>query len=237
MAKPPRPWTVVRHRPLERIEENLHAVEGDVPGIPGFHRRMTIARRSGGGLLFFNAVPVDDATLDRIRAFGKPEILIVPHHLHSLDAHAFREKLGLQVYAPARGRALVAERVPVDGTFEELPEDPTLKVLTVAGFKTGEGLLVVRSGEHTSLVVADVVTNVPDGPGLKGFIARTIGFTADRPILPSLVRLRVLRDRPALRAQLEELSRTPGLARIVPTHGDVVERDPAGALRAIAATI
>ena len=227
----------MRHRPLERIEENLHAVEGDVPGIPGFHRRMTIARRSGGGLLFFNAVPIDDATLERIRGLGKPEILVVPHHLHSLDAHAFREKLGLRVYAPALCRALVAERVPVDGTFEEMPQDPTLKVLTVAGFKTGEGLLVVRSGDRTSLVVADVVTNVPDGPGVMGFIARVLGFTADHPILATPPKLRVLRDKPALRAQLEELARTPGLARIVPSHGNVVDRDPAGALRAIAATL
>jgi hypothetical protein len=45
----------------------------------------------------------------------------------------------------------------------------------------------------------------------------------------------VVRDRAALRAQLERLAAIPGLARIVPTHGAVVDRDPAGTLRRIAA--
>jgi hypothetical protein len=47
----------------------------------------------------------------------------------------------------------------------------------------------------------------------------------------------VLRDRRALRAQLEELARIPGLTRIVPSHGVVIDRDPAGALREIAASL
>jgi hypothetical protein len=236
-SKPPRPWTVLPHDPLERLEENLHVVEGWVPGIRGLRRRMAIVRRADGGLLFFNAVPVDEPTLDRIRALGRPEMLVVPQHLHMMDAHAFRERLGVKVFAPAAGRALVEERVHVDGTFEEIPRDPGVEVRTVAGFKTGEGLVVVRSGARTSLVVADVVLNVPDGPGLAGFLFRLLGMTGPDPRLPLPIRMRVLGDRAALRAQLEELSRLPGLARIVTSHGAVVERDPAGVLGRIATSL
>lgn len=237
MPKPPRPWIVAPHGPLERLDQNLHSIEGDVPGIPGLRRRMTIVRRSDGGLLFFNAVPVDEAALAQLRALGRPALLIVPQQLHMLDAHAFRERLGVRVFAPAAGRARISARVAVDGTFEELPADPAVSVVTVAGFKTGEGMAVVRSEGRVSLVVADVVLNVPNGPGPRGLLFRLLGFTGDRPKLPAPVRLRVLRQPAALRAQLEELAGTPGLTRIVPSHGAVIDRDPAGVLREIAASL
>jgi len=235
VTRPPRPWTVLPHGPLERLEENLFAIEGVVPGIAGLRRRMAIVRRADGGLLFFNAVPVDDEALARIRQLGRPAILVVPQSLHMIDANAFRERLGVRVYAPAVARAEVAERVAVDGAFEDVPEDPAVSVVPVAGFKTGEGMAVVRSAGRVSLVVADLVLNVPHAPGLPGLVFRILGMTGDRPKLPAPVRLRVLRDRAGLRAQLEELARMPGLTRIVPSHGPVVERDPAGVLREIAA--
>jgi len=237
MPTPPRPWTVLPHGPLEQIEENLYAVEGAVPGIPGLRRRMAIVRRSDGGLLFFNAVPVGDETLSRIRAVGTPAMLVIPQHLHMIDAHAFRERLGVRVFAPAVTRGAIAERVAVDGSFEDLPPDPAVSVVTVAGFNTGEGLAVVQSGGRVSLVVADVVLHVPNGPGFRGLLFRLLGVTGERPKLPALVRLRVLRNPAALRAQLAELARTPGLARIVPSHGPVVDREPTRVLREIAASL
>lgn len=235
--KPPRPWTVLPHGPVERIDENLWGIESDVPGVPLLKRRMSIVRRSDGGLLFFNAVPVGDAALAEIRALGRPAILVIPQHLHMMDAHAFRAKLGVRVFAPASTRALVAERVEVDGAFEDLPPDPAVRVETVAGFKTGEGFATIQTGPRASLVVADVVLNVPPQPGAMGLLYRLLGFSGDRPKLPTPVRLRVVRDKGALRAQLERLAATPGLARIVPSHGPVVERDPAGVLREIAASL
>ena len=106
------------HAPLERLDDNLWAVESDVPGIPGLERRMSIVRRADGGLLFYNAVPVSDAALGEIRALGPPAQLVIPQHLHMIDAHAFRTKLGVRVYAPARERALVAATVDVDGSLD-----------------------------------------------------------------------------------------------------------------------
>src|SRR5216684_8278099 len=50
MAKPPRPWIVTKHGPIEKLEDNLWVVAGDVPGIP-FRRRMSIIKRADGTLL------------------------------------------------------------------------------------------------------------------------------------------------------------------------------------------
>jgi hypothetical protein len=137
---------------------NLWAVAGWVPGIKGLRRRMSIVRRADGGLLFFNAVPVDDATLARIRSLGRP-----------------------------------------------------------------------------SMLVADVVLNVPNGQGITGLVFRLLGMTGDAPRLPLPVRLRVVADGKALQAHLEDLSRTPGLARIVTSHGAIISREPGDVLREIAA--
>jgi hypothetical protein len=237
MPKPPRPWTVMPHGPLVRLDDNLWAVESDVPGIPALRRRMSIFRRADGRLTFYNAVPLADATLAELRALGEPAFLVVPHPLHMLDAHAFRARLGVRVYAPALTRALVAAGVEVDGAFEDLPADPGFTVASAPGFKTGEGHAVVRTGPRATLLVADAVVNVRRGAGVAGLLFHLLGMTGDRPKLPVPVRLRVVRDRAALRAHLERCAAIAGLARVVPSHGAVIERDPAGVLREIAARL
>ena len=70
MPKPRRPWTVTPHDPLVRHEDNLWSVEGFVPGAP-FRRRMTIARRADGTLIFFHAVPLEEKVLTEVQALGR----------------------------------------------------------------------------------------------------------------------------------------------------------------------
>jgi hypothetical protein len=235
MAKA-RPWTVTPHAPLEQLDDDLWAVTSPVPGLRGVDRRMTIARRTDGALVFYNAVPVDDATLAELRALGTPAYLIVPNRFHMIDAPAFREKLGVKAFAPEASRARVAERMPIDGALDALPPDARVRVGGTPGFKTGEAYLVVAHGERRSLVVADLVTNMQRVSGFGGFMMHVLGFTGERPKLPKPVRFRVLRDKAQVRAQLEELAATPGLCRLVVSHGPIVS-DAAAVLREIAATI
>ena len=240
MAKPPRPYLVTRHDPLEQIDDKLWEVDGDVPGFPAganFHRRMSIVRLSDGRLLFHNAVPVDEATLARIRALGTPAVLILQNHLHMIDGDAFRERLGLSVYVSQKAHAEVSARTTVAGTLDALAPDPAFSVLPLPSSRLGESALVVHSGPRASLVLCDIVTNVPNPPGLIGLLFRVFGFTGPAPKLPTVVRLRAFPDKALLRADLERLAATPGLCRIVPSHGPVIADDPAGALRRIAASV
>src|SRR5947207_13659872 len=92
-----RPWTVTPHDPIEKLDDNLWAVSSKVPGVP-IRRRMAIVKRSDGGLLFYHAVPVDDRTLEEIRAWGRPEILVVAHDQHGIDAQAFRDQPRLKLH-------------------------------------------------------------------------------------------------------------------------------------------
>jgi hypothetical protein len=233
MAKPRRPWTVNHPGPLIPRADGLWTVDDDVPGLPGAGRRMSVVRRSDGTLLFFNAIPVPDATLAQILALGTPRALVVPNHLHSLDAGAFVTKLNVTAYVPSPGVELIAERVTCR-PISELPVDAALRVFTNEGFRTKEAVLFVR---EDTLLIADLVTNVPHVASLTGLVMRFVGFTGPEPRLPKPVRKRVETDTAAVRGLLTTLADLPGLARIVPTHGAVVESNAPAALRRIAASL
>jgi hypothetical protein len=240
MAKPPRPWTVTPHGPIQRIDDNLWWVESPVPGIPGrnFPRSMHIIRRSDGSLLLHNAIPLDDAGLEALTALGRPAILVLPSHFHCIDAHAMRARLSLKTYCPAGSLAETRQRVEIDGTLDALPPDPAVRFVALAGTKFGEGVLAVTStdAEHVSLVLCDVVLNIPHLPGFWGLIWRLFGFTGDPRCGPLWLKHGVI-DRGALRGTMKELAAIPHLTRLVPSHGLVMDQDPAGILRSLAARI
>ena len=240
MAKPPRPWIVTHHDPLEQLDDNLWAVNGDIPGFPpntGFHRRMSIVRLSDGRLLFHNAIPVDQATLAQIRTLGTPALLLLPHHLHAIDAHSFREKLDLAVYTAARSIDALRAVLPVAGAIDQLPTDPALSIEPLPSSRFGEAGVLVRSGPRVSLLVCDILINVRHGRGLAGWLFRLMGFSGPEPMLARPVRMRAFRPKEAARRDLLRLADIPGLWRVVPSHGPVISEDPAGALRRAAQRI
>jgi hypothetical protein len=80
---------------------------------------MHIVRLSDGRLAFHNAIPLEDEAMREVAALGKPSILIIPMHLHAIDAHAFRERLGLSVFTSRAVVDKVRAIVEVAGTLEE----------------------------------------------------------------------------------------------------------------------
>ncbi len=234
MAKAPRPWTVVPHSPVEEIDDNLWGVTSDVPGFPqgcGMNRRMCIVRLGDGRLVFHNAVPLDEPTLAKVAAWGQPSILIVPMHLHALDAHAFRVRLGVRVFTARAVVDRVRAILPVDGTLDELPADAALRCAPLAGTKFGEAAWIVHSGARASVLFCDAFHNSRPGRGVNGFLFKLMGFTGPAPTVPPLYQRRAVADGAALARDLLRLADTPGLARLVPSHGEIVDADAAAVLR------
>jgi len=233
----PRPWIVTPHGPIEEIDENLWGVVSPVPAFPkgtGMDRRMSIVKLSDGRLVFHNAVPLDDATLAKVAAWGKPAILIVPMHLHAMDARAFREKLGVVVYTSKATVDKVREIVEVAGTLEDMPADPALRCEPLAGTRFGEAAWVVQSGPRAGLLFCDAIHNSRPGTGFNAFMFKIMGFTGPDVRTPPFFKLRAVTDKPALKRDILRLADTPGLAHIVPSHGHVVSAEPASVLRAAA---
>jgi hypothetical protein len=198
-------------------------------------RRMAIIKRSDGTLAFFQAVPLDDATLAEVNAWGKPSILVVPHDQHGLDATPFAEKLGLKIYGPKANEAKLRAKFNLAGTLEDIPADPAVTFESVAATKNGEAMATVHSaGGRISLIFADVYMATPSA-GLS-FPLRILGFGGGPKVTP-IFKLLFLKDRGALKAQFEGLAELPGLTHLIPCHGEVVSQDAPGTLKRVAATL
>jgi hypothetical protein len=231
-----RPWTVTSHDPIERLDDNLWTVEGDIPGGPG-RRRMFIAKRSDGRLLFAGAaIPLDEGALSEVTRWGRPSFLVVPHHWHMIDAHPFAARLGLAVFGPRACATKIARRTDLAGILEDLPPDPDVAVEGVAGTSTGEAAVLVTSGggRRVSVLIADVIQNSP--PRSMSWPWRLLGFTGGPKVVPAFGMF-FLRNRSLLKAQLERWAAVPTLLRLVPCHGTIVRSDAALALRGVAARL
>src|SRR4051812_14402184 len=166
-----RPWIVTPHSPIRELTENLWVVESKVPKVP-MSRRMAIVKLSDGKLLFYHAVPLDEPALAKVRAWGTPAYLLIAHSQHGVDGDAFQKKLGLKLYGPKRDEVKLRKKFDLDGTFDELPRDPTCEVITVGGSKTGEPALVVHHQSGASVLFSDAYMNLTSG----SFVMKLAGF-------------------------------------------------------------
>jgi hypothetical protein len=192
---------------------------------------MSVARLADGRLAFFNGIPLREPEMQKLEAWGAPAILCVPNGFHRLDIHAFKERYPkLGVFCPKGVRGRIAEVVAVEGTIEDLPRGQGIDWVSLRGTKPGEMAMLVRDGSSSSLCFGDALMNLPHLPGLDGLLFRLIRSTGTPKVTP-LAQFTLVESKPALADHLRELSASPGLARLVPSHGNVVETDASGVLR------
>lgn len=227
----PRPWTVLPHRPIEKLQENLWSAEADLPRGP-FKRRMGIARLGGGQLVFLNAIALDEPSMKEIEAWGEPSFAVAANGFHRLDLGSYKVRYPkLRVLAGPAARKRIGQIVQVDGWLELLPKDPNLLVEHVAGTKMGDVVCTARAASRASLCFpGDVLMNAAPGRGLPGVLVRVLGFSGDLHV-PRLIRWIGVENRRELRAHLSRLADTAGLQHVFTCHGPVVSVDPSGALR------
>jgi hypothetical protein len=235
MPKPFNEWTVLPHGKLSRLDDNLLSVAGELHMPLGdYPRRMTVVRLNDARLIIFSAIALDDDEMRAIEDFGDPAYLIVPGDLHRMDAKIWKDRYpALIVLAPAGIRERVEKVVPVDVTTADF-DDPRVRFVTVPGTEEHEGALVVETASGTTLVVNDLIWNLDDRPGFGGWVLGALGFTGDGPRIPPIVELKAVKDKNALRAQLEAWASLDKLNRIIVSHGDIVTRDPSGVLTHLA---
>jgi hypothetical protein len=202
-----------------------------------FPRRMTVVRLRDGRLIIFSAIALDESEMKALEDYGRPSFLIVPNERHRKDAKIWKDRYPeLQVIAPEGARAQAEAVVPVDATSATFG-DPGVEFVTVPGTNRREAALVVQGPAGTTLVVNELIWNVEDHPGVGGWLFRLAGFTGDKPKIPTFVAMKSIDDKPALKGQLEVWSRLKNLRRILVSHGDIIDDDPAGVLRTLAAAL
>lgn len=234
-------WKVLPHDSLTRLADNCWRVEADVEGM-SLRRCMVVARLRNGELVLHNAVALDDAGMAALEALGRPTWLVVPNGWHRLDAARYLGRYpDARVICPPGSRARVEEKVRVDETYETRPRpeplDDTVTFEVLDGVAGAEGVMCVRSPDGVTVVFNDALFNLPHGRGLFWLIYGRLMGNAGGPKVTTITRWMMVKDRPAFRSHLERLAALPGLARVIPAHGRVIDTEAPDVLRAVAATL
>ena len=226
-------WTVLTHKPIEKLADNLWRVSGTMPN-GKIQRQMVLARREDGRILVHNGIALGEAEMAEIEAWGTPSLLFVPNGFHRQDAAIWKKRYpAMTVVSPAGSKKRVDQVVKVETTTEELARDDDKVALTPIDGMPAESLLLVHSGDDVTLVFCDAIFNVPKRRGLVNLFLAPTGKVA----VPRFARWFFVKDKPAFVSHLERLAATPGLRRILVGHGRPIDEDPAAALRACAAQL
>jgi len=211
-------WAVLPHDPIQKLSENLWRVEGDLPHF-SMRRVMTVIRLSDGRLVIHSAIALEEPAMQELESFGVPAFLLVPHKRHRLDAPRFKQRYpGIQVLVPPAVREPASKVVRVDGTYADLPADPALSAEVLAGVGEAECVLTVHSADGASVILNEVVFDLdPPKSSLGRAALKLVGFGPGARVTP-VVKLEMVKDRPALKAHLERLAATPNLVRLIVSH-------------------
>ena len=211
-------WPVLPHDPIEQLSENLWRVEGDLPRF-GMRRVMAVIRLSDGRLVIHSAIALEEPAMQQLESFGTPAFLLVPHKRHRMDAPRFKRRYpDLKVLVPPAVRKPASEVVRVDGTYADLPADPALSAEVLAGCGEAECALTAHSADGASVILNEVVFDLPPPKNALGRAAlNLVGFGPGARVTP-VVKLEMVKDRPALKAHLTRLAETPNLVRLIVSH-------------------
>ncbi len=231
-------WKVLPHDPIEKLTENVWRVEGALPHF-SMRRVMTVARLSDGRLVIHSAIALDEPSMRAIEAWGTPTFLLVPHSRHRMDAPRYKARYpSLRVLATRGVVEKAREVVKVDGTYEDFPADDTVRLEMLHGVKDAEGAMIVRSLDGVTVVLNEVVFDLKPRRDLLGRVLTRVLGLGPGPRVTTVVKLELVRDAAALRADLERLAATPELRRLIVSHEKLsMGPDAAAALRKAASTL
>lgn len=236
MAKLEHTWRVLSHGPLEKLASNLWRVEGSLPGM-SLKRVMTIVRKRDGALVIHSAIALEESAMRELEGLGTPTYLIVPNRAHRLDAPGYKARYPtLRVFTPQGGRSKVAEVVTVDGSYQDFPHDREVQLEMLHGVGDSEGAMIVRSDDGVTVVLNDAVMNMDRKRDPLGFLFTTLLGSAPGPRVSRFAKLVFVKDRRALRGDLERYAQTEGLVRLIVSHEKVASGPDAARALTTAAT-
>ena len=228
--KPNEAWNVKPHGELTKLAANLYTVTGELKMPLGeTTRRMTIARLRDGRLAIYSAIALDEPQMQRLEGLGTPAFLIVPSGIHRIDAKPWKDRYPeLVVVAPAGARERIGEVVAVDCVDVYLG-DPDVRLFAVPGTDQRELAMVVGK----TLVVNDIIFNLPRQKGIAQWLFRLFGFGPGHPTIPKLVAKKLIADEQALKSQLRRWA-NDGFERVLVAHGPPID-NPRDVLMSLAA--
>jgi hypothetical protein len=219
-------WTVLSHKPIEKLAENLWRVSGMMGSI---QRQMVLARMGDGRVVVNNAIALDDASMKELEAWGEPSVLIVPNSFHKQDALTWKKRYPkMTVVAPPKGKKAIGKLVAVDKLTTDPVGDDRVRISSMDA-NHADTLMEVKSDDGTTLVFCDQILNLKKKGGVVGFALGPTG----RVSVPRVARWMQIKDRKAFAQHVARLSQTPDLKRLLFGHGSSVRENCAAELRGV----
>lgn len=234
MTAPFETWTVLPHGDLTPINDRIVTVVGNLEmPLLELPRRMTVVRLASGDLVIFSAIALDGSSMARLEAFGRPAFLVVPSERHRLDAPGYVQRYPeIKVVAPRAGIGKIGEVVRIDTSAPDFG-DPGVRYVEIAA----DSALEVESADGLTVIVNDLIGDIHGESGLGGWLLRMMGFAGKEPRVPAPVKMLLGKRKREVARQFRDWAEHEKLRRIVVSHGDTIETDPRGVLRALAASL
>jgi Domain of unknown function (DUF4336) len=213
---------------LRPLTDDLFVLEVSFRMLGG---RMTVVRLPDGGLWLHSPVKLDEEKRKAVDALGPVRFLVAPNTMHHLFLGDWAAAYpSARVLAPARLRQKRPDlRIDVElSDVMDVGQSPTLELLLAHGIPKLEEFVFLHRPSRT-LLLTDLAFNIHDSPS---WLARTYlkwsgayGRLAPTKLLKSMVK-----DRAALRAWRDRVLQWD-FDRVVPCHGQVLERGGREAMR------
>lgn len=193
--------------------------------------RMTVLRLPDGGLWLHSPVKLDEDKRKAVDAVGPVRFLVAPNTMHHLALGDWAAAYpSAKVLAPAGLRAKRKDlRIDVElSDMLDVGQSPTVELLLAHGIPKLEEFAFLHRPSRT-LLLTDLAFNIHESPS---WLTRTYlkwsgayGRLAPTKLLKGMVK-----DRAALRAWRDRVLQWD-FDRVVPCHGQVLERGGREALR------
>jgi hypothetical protein len=227
MAKLHDRWEVLPHGPVREVAPGILTIVGQIPmPLGNFPRRMTVVAIDRNRSAIFSPMPLRENSMMAIEALGAPAYLIAPSGGHRLDLRPFHARYPkAKIVTAPRSKPRVEEAVRPAQTRAALGRHARLEPL--AGCKGRELVLRIERDSEVTLVTNDVIGNVAHPQGLgASLMSRLLGFGPQARVTRP-AKWFLIEDKAALAAQFREWADIEGLKRLIPSHGDIVDRPSA----------
>lgn len=190
--------------------------------------RMTILQ-DDDGLILIAPIAIDDELAAEIGAKGGVHTLIGPNLLHHRYVNAAKSRYPEARSLGAPGLAEKKPEIAFDGVLADGSISPSVEAMLVEGAKKLSEVVFLHKPSRT-LVVTDLVFNIPDASGMSWFILKAFSGALGRCEQSRLCRT-LTNDRAATAQSIDKLLAW-SFDRVVPAHGEVVESDAPRTLEA-----
>jgi hypothetical protein len=195
---------------------------------PGTANALAVGGRNG---LFVVSPPcrVAPAVIDDLASFGAVRALVASNAFHYLGIPEWKARFpDATIFAPAQSIARVQAHAKISG-IRPLAEaaamaGPGLALIDMPHYKTGEALVLIRTGRGLAWYVTDIIMNLPVLPSNPVFkLMFRLSGSGPGLRLNNIAPLFMVRDKAKLRTWLAaEFAKAPP-AWLIATHGDIVD--------------